>query len=89
MRQTYFINLCHQTISSTYFRYCTIGILLRQLHNDPMLDGVTHVVVDEVRRLPKQHWNIQCGDIGIFSVVGSEKLYTEKFEKASPCYAEI
>ena len=115
MRQTYFINLCHQPISLTYvinlfqvlyYRYFVEAASQRPYvgWRHPCCRGrgttlfsvakigifsVTHVIVDEVRRLPKQHWNIQCGDIGIFSVVGSEKMYTEKIEKASPCYAEI
>ncbi|KAF9978007.1 hypothetical protein BGZ73_004132 [Actinomortierella ambigua] len=32
----------------TKLMFCTTGILLRRLHSDPMLQGVTHVMVDEV-----------------------------------------
>jgi HrpA-like RNA helicase len=28
--------------------YCTAGILLRMLLSDPLLSGLTHVIVDEV-----------------------------------------
>ncbi|XP_067845385.1 putative ATP-dependent RNA helicase DHX57 [Heptranchias perlo] len=34
--------------SSTRLLYCTAGVLLRRLEADPDLQGVTHVVVDEV-----------------------------------------
>ncbi|KAG0238761.1 hypothetical protein BGW42_002627 [Actinomortierella wolfii] len=32
----------------TKLMFCTTGVLLRRLHSDPMLQGVTHVMVDEV-----------------------------------------
>ena len=32
----------------TRLLFMTTGILLRRLHGDPMLEGVTHVLVDEV-----------------------------------------
>ena len=32
----------------TELLYCTTGVLLRKLNTNPLLDGVTHVVVDEV-----------------------------------------
>ncbi|XP_078458360.1 putative ATP-dependent RNA helicase DHX57 isoform X1 [Lampetra planeri] len=34
--------------SATRLLYCTTGVLLRRLEGDPMLQGVTHVLVDEV-----------------------------------------
>ncbi|KAF9028946.1 hypothetical protein BGZ52_005814 [Haplosporangium bisporale] len=33
---------------NTKLLFCTTGILLRRLHSDPTLQGVTHVMVDEV-----------------------------------------
>ncbi|PRP88185.1 DEAD/DEAH box helicase [Planoprotostelium fungivorum] len=32
----------------TRLQYCTVGILLRRMGSDPLLDGVTHLIVDEV-----------------------------------------
>mmetsp|Transcript_4670 Transcript_4670/g.18641 ORF Transcript_4670/g.18641 Transcript_4670/m.18641 type:complete len:767 (-) Transcript_4670:387-2687(-) len=34
--------------SSTRLMFCTTGILLRRLQDDPMIQNVTHVIVDEV-----------------------------------------
>ena len=34
--------------SSTCLRFCTTGVLIRRLMSDPLLEGVTHVVLDEV-----------------------------------------
>ena len=34
--------------AATRLLFCTTGVLLRRLINDPMLGGVTHVVVDEI-----------------------------------------
>ncbi|KAK3103438.1 hypothetical protein FSP39_019253 [Pinctada imbricata] len=33
---------------NTRLTYCTTGVLLRQLQGDPLLPGVSHVIVDEV-----------------------------------------
>ncbi|KAG0018225.1 hypothetical protein BGZ81_010330 [Podila clonocystis] len=33
---------------NTKLLFCTTGILLRRLHSDPTLQGVTHIMVDEV-----------------------------------------
>ncbi|KAI8868250.1 P-loop containing nucleoside triphosphate hydrolase protein, partial [Ramicandelaber brevisporus] len=34
--------------SRTKLLFCTTGVLLRRLHDDPELNGVSHVIVDEV-----------------------------------------
>jgi ATP-dependent RNA helicase DHX57 len=34
--------------SATRLLYCTTGVLLRRLEGDSTLQGVTHVIVDEV-----------------------------------------
>ena len=34
--------------AATRLLFCTTGVLLRRLINDPHLRGVTHVVVDEI-----------------------------------------
>ena len=32
----------------TRLQFCTTGVLLRRLHTDPLLQGISHVMVDEV-----------------------------------------
>jgi HrpA-like RNA helicase len=32
----------------TALLFCTTGVLLRMLHSNGLLDGVTHLVIDEV-----------------------------------------
>lgn len=44
----YTIRLESRVSSSTHLLFCTTGILLRRLEDDPDLEGVTHVFVDEV-----------------------------------------
>eukprot|EP00943_MAST-04B_sp_MAST-4B-sp1_P006597 g6597.t1 len=44
----YSVRLESRTSSRTELLYCTTGVLLRKLNSNPLLDGVTHVVVDEV-----------------------------------------
>lgn len=44
----YQIRLENKISSSTRLTFCTTGILLRRLTSDPMLESITHVVVDEV-----------------------------------------
>lgn len=34
--------------AETRLMFCTTGLLLRRLQTDKMLDGVSHIVVDEV-----------------------------------------
>ncbi|KAG0174157.1 hypothetical protein DFQ28_004675 [Apophysomyces sp. BC1034] len=34
--------------SQTQLQFCTTGVLLRRLHSDPMLGGISHVLIDEV-----------------------------------------
>ena len=34
--------------SNTRILFCTTGVLLRRLTEDPLLSGVSHVIVDEV-----------------------------------------
>lgn len=36
---------------STRLLYCTTGVLLRKLQEDGLLADVSHVIVDEVRRI--------------------------------------
>ncbi len=35
--------------ADTRLLYCTTGVLLRKLQQDPLLSDITHVIVDEVR----------------------------------------
>lgn len=44
----YSIRLENKTSANTRILYCTTGIVLRRLQTDPLLAGVTHVVVDEI-----------------------------------------
>lgn len=44
----YQIRLENKISSSTRLTFCTTGILLRRLYSDPLLDSVTHLIIDEV-----------------------------------------
>ncbi|XP_043658089.1 putative ATP-dependent RNA helicase DHX57 [Drosophila teissieri] len=44
----YQIRLENKVSQSTRLSFCTTGILLRRLASDPLLESVTHVIVDEV-----------------------------------------
>lgn len=44
----YQIRLDKKCSKSTRLLFCTTGILLRRMHGDPDLKGVSHVIVDEV-----------------------------------------
>ena len=44
----YSVRLESRKSIETELLYCTTGVLLRKLNTNPLLDGVTHVVVDEV-----------------------------------------
>ena len=44
----YQIRLENKISSSTRLTFCTTGILLRRLYSDPLLESVTHLIIDEV-----------------------------------------
>lgn len=44
----YQIRLEARRSAKTRLLFCTTGVILRRLQDDPMLKGVTHVCVDEV-----------------------------------------
>lgn len=44
----YRIRFESRTTHTTCLTYCTTGVVLRQLHSDPELKMVTHIIVDEV-----------------------------------------
>ncbi len=44
----YQIRLEAKRSAATRLLFCTTGVLLRRLHGDAMLEGISHVVVDEV-----------------------------------------
>lgn len=44
----YSVRLENRSSPKTRLLYCTTGVLLRRLLNDPSLSGTTHIVVDEV-----------------------------------------
>ncbi|XP_017345431.1 ATP-dependent RNA helicase DHX29 [Ictalurus punctatus] len=44
----YQIRMENRSSASTRLLYCTTGILLRKLQEDPLLSSITHIIVDEV-----------------------------------------
>lgn len=55
------LNICGYSIKldtnvtwATRLTYCTTGILLRRLQSDRYLDGITHIIVDEVHERTSQ-----------------------------------
>ncbi|KAF5899942.1 ATP-dependent RNA helicase DHX29, partial [Clarias magur] len=44
----YQMRLENRSSASTRLLYCTTGVLLRKLQQDPLLSSITHVIVDEV-----------------------------------------
>lgn len=44
----YSIRLENKISAATRLTFCTTGILLRRLQSEPMLDSVSHIIVDEV-----------------------------------------
>jgi hypothetical protein len=44
----YSVRLDSKRSARTRLLFCTTGILLRQLHHDPQLSSITHILVDEV-----------------------------------------
>lgn len=44
----YNVRLDSKQSSETKMLFCTTGILLRRLQSDPTLNGVSHIIVDEV-----------------------------------------
>lgn len=53
----YHVRLDAATTAATRLLFCTTGILLRRLASDPALARVSHVIVDEVRRHPRNKWS--------------------------------
>lgn len=56
----YHVRLDAAVSRDTRLCFCTTGILLRRLAADPLLAGVSHVVVDEVRAaslIPYHVWS--------------------------------
>ena len=44
----YQVRMDSKRTEKTRLIFCTTGILLRRLHGDPTVEGVTHILVDEV-----------------------------------------
>ena len=42
--------------SMTRLLFCTTGIVLRRLEGDPKLEGVTHVIIDEVHERSEERY---------------------------------
>jgi ATP-dependent RNA helicase DHX29 len=51
----YHIRLESRRSARTKLLFCTTGVVLRRLQDDPLLEGVTHVLVDEVH---ERQWQI-------------------------------
>jgi len=51
----YHIRMEAKKTKQTKLLFCTTGVVLRRLQDDPNLDGVTHVIVDEVH---ERQWEI-------------------------------
>jgi ATP-dependent RNA helicase DHX29 len=51
----YHIRLESKRSARTKLLFCTTGVVLRRLQDDPLLEGVTHVLVDEVH---ERQWQI-------------------------------
>ena len=51
----YHIRLESKRTSRTKLLFCTTGVVLRRLQDDPTLEGITHVLVDEVH---ERQWQI-------------------------------
>ena len=51
----YQIRLESKRSAQTRLLFCTTGIILRRLSEDPQLSGLTHIVVDEVH---ERQWQI-------------------------------
>ncbi|GAA6091840.1 ATP-dependent RNA helicase DHX29 [Tachysurus ichikawai] len=44
----YQIRMENRSSASTRLLYCTTGVLLRKLQQDPLLSSITHIIVDEI-----------------------------------------
>jgi hypothetical protein len=44
--------------SMTRLLFCTTGIVLRRLEGDPKLEGVTHILIDEVHERSQERYGI-------------------------------
>ena len=62
----YQIRMESKKTSKTRLLFCTTGVLLRRLQDDPNLMGVTHVVVDEVH---ERQWQIDFLLIALRKIV--------------------
>ncbi len=51
----YHIRMEAKKSKHTKLLFCTTGVILRRLHDDPNLEGITHVIVDEVH---ERQWEI-------------------------------
>jgi HrpA-like RNA helicase len=58
----YQIRLESKRSAATRLLFCTTGVLLRRLHGDADLGGISHVIVDEVlaRALTAERLSSEC-----------------------------
>ncbi|KAL4694120.1 hypothetical protein H8959_013385 [Pygathrix nigripes] len=62
--------------SATRLLYCTTGVLLRRLEGDTALQGVSHIIVDEVHERTEERYVLQDGSPYMRSMkqISKEKL---------------
>lgn len=89
----YQIRLENKISSSTRLTFCTTGILLRRLYSDPMLQTVSHLIIDEVherseesdflllilKELLQKRPNLK---VVLMSATLNSKLFSEYFNEA-------
>jgi ATP-dependent RNA helicase DHX36 len=66
----YQIRLETRKSNETKLLFCTTGVILRRLVEDPMLTGVTHVVVDEVH---ERQWQIDVLLVALRSLLHGQR----------------
>ena len=65
----YHIRLENVMSASTRLLFCSTGILLRRLEGDATLDGVTHVIIDEVHERTEERLAARGNELLIFLLV--------------------
>jgi hypothetical protein len=66
----YQIRLEAKRSSATRLLFCTTGIILRRLVEDPSLSGISHVVVDEVH---ERQWQIDVLLVALRSLIAGAR----------------
>lgn len=59
--------------SLTRLLFCTTGIVLRRLEGDTTLDGITHLIIDEVHERSEERYVLTCTGL-LFRIEGFKDL---------------